>query len=203
MFQTTNVRVSKKKPKRSSLFFVSVSYAAVSKEHLFFSLEVFCVKLLVAEEKHYNISPHHYVYLRIEGKFLLSEIKEMICEVYNIALEPSVAENVNSREIVQEHLNISNVRNESNACVLYATKYDTNQLFKGLNESSFSFYHGALQWVRHSRSFRSKSSAILSFAWTSSRQGSRGHIERRACTSSSFFCYFWSGCSSNVQQLGC
>ena len=47
--------------KSSTLFAITVAYVQIEKEHIFFSLEDYCEKLLVCQETHYNDLPHHHI----------------------------------------------------------------------------------------------------------------------------------------------
>ena len=58
--------------KLSKMFFITVRHTKIDKNHVFLSLEEYCLKLLVSEEDHFLQGDiHHHIYMRTDEKFRL------------------------------------------------------------------------------------------------------------------------------------
>lgn len=133
-----------------TLFAVTVNYVTKSKRHVFDSLNDLCCRLLVSEEPHYNYESHHHIFMRTINRFDIYEIINIINPIYDKQLI------LNFRDInIHEEVNgvlVQTVRNERNY-LKYITKSDSTPLFKGISESSLSFFYNALQWAENTREF--------------------------------------------------
>lgn len=137
--------------KASHLFAITVSNVSVGKQHVFFGLESFCSKFLVSEEPHFNGNLHHHIYMRTYEKFRIQEIRRMIYEVYDIE-QLSHEYTDEMRETDRTGVLVGTCRSERSQ-LKYITKYDSEPLFKGINDNELSFYRSVLVWAQSTEEF--------------------------------------------------
>ena len=69
--------------RKSKLFAVTVPYVTKTKRFVYDLLSDYCDRLVITEEKHFNIDQvHHHIYMRTIDKFFVSDIKNMIRIIY-------------------------------------------------------------------------------------------------------------------------
>lgn len=155
--------------KRVHDFELTLSQSPLAKLHIYYSLEAFCSKLIVAEECHgqsvgdlgeeelLNAVPledgpgkHFHCYLRTNNKFTITELRQLCTEA------------IYASEIIQDSIHISTIRNAEH-WIKYITKEDTCPAFKGVSSAHFHFAYRAYEYVARNRSFDENSAFIRQF----------------------------------------
>lgn len=146
--------------KLSKMFFITVRHTKIDKNHVFLSLEEYCLKLLVSEEDHFLQGDiHHHIYMRTDEKFRLNDIRQLIYTVYDIIPLDDRSQNEDGLEVNDVY--VATCRNEMNA-LKYVTKSDSSPIYKGINVNMFSFYHQSINWAKSTDKYKATDPHVLS-----------------------------------------
>ena len=159
--------------RKSKLFAVTVPYVTQTKRFVFDLLSDYCDRLVITEEKHFNIDQvHHHIYMRTIDKFFVSDIKNMIRIIYTGGIlneeddqddSDQDGDNIDpvSNSVRGLKIHVTRVKSERNY-LKYITKQDRSPLSKGILDTEFSMYYNAMKWATQVHKFKYSDPFVLS-----------------------------------------
>lgn len=126
-------------PRKSfQLFFVTVKDTSLSKEHVFLSLEDFCMKLVVGEEWKDGASTH-LIFIKTPEKHRPQEIQAIVEKIYELD------EYKNDQRL---HIHLGSSRHQRDA-LKFISRRDTTLFSKGVSSRELSFFYRSVEWARN------------------------------------------------------
>jgi len=144
-----NKRLKTTSRNKSRLFAITIPFTTISKTVSFNFFEKFCEKIVITEEKHYNGEVHHHIFISTIKKFLINDVKKLVCIIYDIEFK-----NKNRNDCLYNtgEVYVSTVKNQYKY-IAYITKNDIEPCFKGVTTETFSFVYRAYEWVKNTPNY--------------------------------------------------
>ena len=161
--RSSNSNLNSFSQRPSRLFAITITYVHVTKLHVYYSLEELCFRLLVAEEKHFNLQDvHHHIYMRTKEKYTINEVYEIINRVYDKNHTTCGDIMSNERDKYDDDDNnlgepidgvlVQTVRNER-TYLKYITKSDIEPMIKSIDHNLLSFSYTTRLWAQNTSKF--------------------------------------------------
>lgn len=126
--------------KRVKDFELTLSQSTLSKLHVYFSLEEFCSKLLVAEEYHSDGGRHFHCYLHVITKTTIADLRLLL------------ESNLFVDEESYDSIHLSSIRNAKH-WIKYCTKEDVSPMYKNIDSGLFHQSYRIHEFVVHNQTF--------------------------------------------------
>ena len=152
--------------RKSRLFAVTAPYTTLEKSFVFESLEDICFRFCVSEEKHYDGTFHHHIYMRTIELLSLREVKQIIGVVYDTIVicddndDRYDAADDDIDEDFVGNIHVSKVRSE-HTYLKYITKQDSHPLLKNIDTKKLSFFYRAIQWAKNTQKYEAADPFVL------------------------------------------